>query len=115
MTQKFIPFDPNTAKNGDILHYAERTEWSYIYIGPCPNNKNASVVFNPRDNTYGFNYNDSMVVKQPMKTVWINMYYYSVTGHNIAYVYDSAIEAEYKVEQVTTMKYIGTFPIEIHA
>lgn len=115
MTAKFIPFDPNTVKNGDILHYISRPEWTYVYIGPCTDNDNASVVFNPRDNTYGFNYNDSMVVKQSMKTVWINMYYYSIIGRNTAYVYDSETEAEDKVEQGTTMKYIGTFPIEIPA
>lgn len=113
MTQKFIPFDPNTAKNGDILHYAERTEWTFIYIGPCPNNKNASVVFDPRDNTYGFNYNDSMVVPQPMKTVWVNIVKYGLCG------LESSVFDDEKMAKGMSSKYageyLGTFPVEIPA
>lgn len=111
MTQKFIPFDPNTAKNGDVLHYANHPEWTYVYIGPCTDKNNASVVFNPRNNTYGFNYNDSMVVPQPMKTIWINVYDYNYKNKHEVYAHDSKEKALENLDK--NRYYRGTYPLQI--
>lgn len=113
MTAKFIPFDPKTAKNGDIVYYYPNTKFSYIYVGKCPTLPNASVCWNPREEGYCFQYDKSMVIQQPMKTVWINLYHKMISTNNVGYFYPTEKEAKEACSQ--NYEYIGTFPIEIPA
>lgn len=74
MTDKFTPFNPETAKNGDTVYAFGNTCRSYIYVGPCPNKVDSYVVLNPRDNHYGVCWHYELTVKAPKKTVWVNVY-----------------------------------------
>lgn len=105
MTTKFKPFDPATAKNGDIVYFYCNEKKTYKYIGADVVKKDASVVHN--DSGYGWYFNKHLQVAVPKRTVWINMY-------DSAYWYDSEGTA-LKAADSNNPQYRGTFPIEIDA
>lgn len=107
MTDKFIPFNPETAKNGDTVYAFGNTCRSYIYVGPCPNKVDSCVVLNPRDNHCGVCWHYELTVKAPKKTVWVNVYSDSVK----CFRYDSEDEA--KRNAIKMEIYVGTYPLEI--
>ncbi len=106
MTDKFIPFNPETAKNGDTVYAFGNTCRSYIYVGPCPNKVDSYVVLNPRDNHYGVCWHYELTVKAPKKTVWVNVYGNTTTG----LVYPTEQDA---ISQRLQGNYTGTYPLEI--
>lgn len=111
MTDKFIPFNPETAKNGDTVYAFGNTCRSYIYVGPCPNKVDSYVVLNPRDNHYGVCWHYELTVKAPKKTVWVNLVKYGLCG------IESSVFACEKIAKGMASKYagdyLGTFPLEI--
>ena len=105
MTDKFIPFNPETAKNGDTVYAFGNTCRSYIYVGPCPNKVDSYVVLNPRDNHYGVCWHYELTVKAPKKTVWVNVYQDGTDYHH---------ETKAKADQaIKNINFIGTYPLEI--
>lgn len=107
MTTKFKPFDPTTAKNGDIVYISCYESRPYKYIGPDVVSKDASVIHN--DSGYGWDFNSKLMVKVPKKTVWINLYRDS-DKHGMGYFYPTEDEA---VRKKMTNSFIGTYSIEI--
>ena len=111
MADKFLPFNPETAKNGDVTYYSGNHDWSCIYIGPCVDKKDAYVSYNPRDESYGFCWNKAMLVKAPKKIVWVNL-----VKHGLCGIESSVFDCE-KIAKGMASKYagdyLGTFPIEI--
>ena len=105
MTDKFIPFNPETAKNGAVTYYSGNHDWSYIYIGPCVDKTDAYVAYNPRDKSYSFCWNKEMLVKAPKKTVWVNIYTCGTAYH---YPTEDKARQAYK-----GLQHIGTYPLEI--
>ena len=107
MTDKFIPFNPETAKNGDTVYVYKRKP--YTYIGKDAYNKNASVIQN--EDGYGWDYNNDLTVKAPKKTVWVNIYN-GLNGDDVGYYYNTKEEA-IKASSPKERSYIGTYPLEI--
>ena len=112
MTNKFKPFDPSTAKNGDSVYGVVSGE-PYTYVGPRPNDPKNSVCISHCGNyrTIG---NTSLQVLVPKKTVWINVYDYGNVNMGVdAFPYLTKEEAD---EHIDKNKYFrGTFTIEIDA
>ena len=108
MTDKFIPFNPETAKNGDIVYIGSRNK-KYRFIGNDVVRPNCVVVYAP-DIGYGWENISSLTVKAPKKTVWVNVYMRKDTMLVYAHVMESLALAS---KELTDEKYIGTYPLEI--
>ena len=101
MSDKFIPFNPETAKNGDVVYVNKRKP--YTYIGKDALNINASVIQN--EDGYGWDYHNCLTVKAPKKTVWVNVYQDGTDYHH---------ETKAKADQaIKNINFIGTYPLEI--
>ena len=103
-TDKFIPFNPETAKNGDIVYIGSRNK-KYRFIGNDVVRPNCVVVYAP-DIGYGWENISSLTVKAPKKTVWVNVYGNTTTG----LVYPTEQDA---ISQRLSGDYTGTYPLEI--
>lgn len=112
MTAKFIPFDPKTAKNGDIV-YGVLTGREYRYVGKHPINNDGVITYTVAEKHLGFELPENLKIKQPMKTVWINIVKYGLCG------LESSVFDDEKMAKGMSSKYagdyLGTFPIEIPA
>ncbi len=75
MTDKFIPFNPETAKNGNIV-YGCYSKAEFVYIGPTPINGHSSfvIVYDVANELYKAMPFDNLRIKAPKKTVWVNVY-----------------------------------------
>ena len=104
MTTKFKPFDPTTAKNGDVVYISCNEKRPYKYIGPDVVNKDASVIHN--DSGYGWDFNVQLRVKVPKKTVWVNVY-----NDGTAYWHTAKENAANDKRKFSCI--VGTYPVEI--
>jgi len=112
MSNKFKPFDPTTAKSGDVVYLSCNVKKPYQYIGPDVVHSFASVIYH--NGGYGWDYDRNLVVAVPKKTVWVNVYAYSRADSNPSvYAYTTKEQAEYSCNPNKYFK--GTFPIEIDA
>ena len=109
MTNKFIPFNPETAKNGDTVYVYKRKP--YTYIGKDAYNKNASVIQN--EDGYGWDYNNDLTVKAPKKTVWVNVYKQNAASGYVIHYYRHEQEAAKYQGARHMCTFIGTYPLEI--
>ena len=110
MDNKFKPFDPKTAKNGDVVYMSCNTNKAYQYIGPDVAHSSASVIYHNGD--YFWDYDMNLVAVVPKKTVWVNVYAYPFVDPAV-YGYTTKEQAEYASDPNKHFK--GTFPIEIDA
>ena len=108
MTDKFIPFNPETAKNGDIVYTSNNKK--VTYVGPDPTVKDVSVIKHTVG--YGWDYNVNLTVKAPKKAVWVNVY--KVMGVYETYVHNSEdIAAQTAKWDSGCKQHIGTYQLEI--
>jgi len=112
MTDKFIPFNPETAKNGDIV-YGKLTGHKYLYVGEHPAFPDRVVTYKASERRLGFELPENLEVKAPKKTVWVNVYKSPYGDGFLSHVYDTEYGAKSNVIQCQSMKYIGTYPLEI--
>lgn len=105
MTDKFIPFNPETAKNGDIVYTSNNKK--VTYVGPDPTVRDVSVI--KHTGGYGWDYNVNLTVKAPKKTVWVSVYNYK--GKLEAYVHDTEDKAKEELDK--NRYFVGTYPLEI--
>ena len=110
MTDKFIPFNPETAKNGDTV-YGCYSKAEFVYIGPTPINGHSSfvIVYDVANELYKAMPSDNLRIKAPKRTVWINVYRQGVA----CYWYDKEGVAHSNVNRYSGA-YIGTYPLEIN-
>ena len=104
MTDKFLPFNPETAKNGDTVYYIGGSFW-FVGINPkCPNE---CILIRPGGSPI-IAVNSGVTIKAPKKTVWMNVY-----GDDLAcYWYPTEKIAKDYADTASTW-YIGTYPLEI--
>ncbi len=109
MTDKFIPFNPETAKNGDIV-YGVLSKAEFIYIGPTPINGHSSfvIVYDVANELYKAMPSDNLRIKAPKKIVWINVY-----GNDLACYWYSTETIAKDCADTDSKFYIGTYPLEI--
>ena len=107
MTDKFIPFNPETAKNGDIVYIGSRHN-EYRFIGNDVVRPNCVVVYAP-DIGYGWENISSLTVKAPKKIVWDNLYNYK--GKIEVYPHPTKEKAEEDLDK--NHYFIGTYQLEI--
>ena len=106
MTDKFIPFNPETAKNGDTV-YGCYSKAEFVYIGPTPINGHSSfvIVYDVANELYKAMPFDNLRIKAPKKTVWVNVYKDGTDYHH---------ETKAKADQsIKNINFIGTYPLEI--
>ena len=112
MADKFIPFNPETAKNGDLV-YGVLSKAEFIYIGPTPirGHDEFVIVYDVVNEIYKAMPSDNLRIKAPKKTVWVNLVKYGLCG------IESSVFACEKIAKGTASQYagdyLGTFPIEI--
>lgn len=109
MTDKFIPFNPETAKNGDTVYYIDNR---FLFVGVNPKYRGECFLIQPGGTLILAN-NSGVTVKAPKKAVWVNLIkYHPGDAMMYAYVYES--EKQAKEELKSHMGHcIGTYPLEI--
>lgn len=105
MTDKFIPFNPETAKNGDKICFSN-CDYVYTYVGPYPKQGYDGSVLMDQNSNLTFASNKFLYIPKTKRTVWINVY-----TDNAAYKYDTAYEAA--ARKLPGKDFIGTYPLEI--
>lgn len=109
MTDKFIPFNPETAKNGDIV-YGCYSKAEFIYVGPTPirGHDKFVIVYDVANELYKAMPSDNLRITVPKKTVWINVY-----SKGIPCFYYETERAATDNANKEAKTYIGTYPLEI--
>jgi hypothetical protein len=89
------------------------TGTEYRYVGKHPIENDRVIIYKVSGRHLGFELPEFLCIKQPMKTVWVNLY---KSGISFCCWYDTEEQA---LKEVTSkgdhIVYIGTFPIEIPA
>jgi len=107
MADKFIPFNPETAKNGDIVHYLNN---EFLFVGLNPKYPSECILLRC-DGYVVIADNNAVSVKAPKKTLWVNLVKYGLCGIESS-VYDCEKIAK-GIASKYAGDYLGTFPIEI--
>jgi hypothetical protein len=103
------PFDPKTAKNGDVCYRCYSKE-KFIFIGPTPisGHERFVIVYDVANKYYKQMPYENLRLKTTKRTVWINVY-----GNDLAcYWYDTETIAK-DCADTDSGFYIGTYPLEI--
>lgn len=108
------PFDPKTAKNGDIC-YGCYSKDEFIYIGPTPvtGHERYVIVYDALNERYKAMPSDNLRIKPTKRTVWINVYKKDHTAGYFIHDYKDEQEAiTYQVDR-HLCTFVGTYPLEI--
>ena len=108
MTDKFIPFNPETAKNGDVV-YGICGRDAYLYVGIDPLNKRGYVLWDVKAKHYVWVQGCHLEIKAPKKIVWVNVYNYK--GKIEVYPHPTKEKAEEDLDK--NHYFIGTYQLEI--